>query len=581
MERRLAAIMATDVVGYTRLMEADEVGTLAALKSHREELIDPTIADHRGRIVKLMGDGSLVEFASVVDAVEAAVAIQRGMAERNARIPEDRQIALRIGVNLGDIIIDDDDIYGDGVNIAARLEALAEPGGICLSRPVRDQIRDKLPYELEDKGEIAVKNITRPVRTFQIRAAAEFTKNSPQAKPEPPADRPSIAVLPFANLSTEAEQAFLADGITEDIITALSKIPDLAVIARNSTFAYKGKAVDVRTVARELGVRYILEGGMQRSGTRLRVTAQLIDAETGHHLWAERYDSQEEQIFELQDSIARNITTALQGKLTWGETSALWAGGTRDFKAWEAMAQAMDYWYRFTPSDNLEVRRLVEQAIAIDPDFGSARILLAWTYYFEFRYGNIANPNQAIMQAEQILEKVLASGEVPAQAYHLKSALHMNRREHDEATAAIKRAIELAPGNAEFHGWLGYVLVFAGSPAKAVLPIQTAMKLSPRYPDFLLWALIEAYRWTGGLDDALARAKELVANSPDNYLSYVKLASILAEMGRKEDAKRIARKILELNPDFSTAAYGRSQSYADPKQLRQVLAGLRNAGLPE
>ncbi len=331
-ERRLAAILAADVAGYSRLMGADEEGTLAALKAHRRELVDPTIAEHRGRIVKTTGDGLLAEFASVVDAVRCAVAIQEGMAERDAAVPEDRRIAFRIGVNLGDIIIDEDDIYGDGVNVAARLEGLAEPGGICIGRAARDQVRDRLDLDLEDIGEQAVKNIARPVRVFRVKLPAPEAE-APAALALP--DKPSIAVLAFANMSGDPEQEYFADGIAEDIITALSRFRWFFVIARNSSFTYKGQAVDVKQVARELGVQYVLEGSVRKAGNRVRITAQLIDALTGRHVWAERYDRDLTDIFAVQDEITETIAGAVAPSFVSAEARRAERKRPEDLDAWD------------------------------------------------------------------------------------------------------------------------------------------------------------------------------------------------------------------------------------------------------
>jgi adenylate cyclase len=357
MERRLTAILATDVVGYSRLMELDEVGTLTVLKAHRRELIDPAITEHRGRIVKLMGDGTLVEFASVVDAVACAVAIQAGLAERNDDTPEDRRVELRIGVHLGDIIVEDADIYGEGVNVAARLEGLAEPGGICLSGDAYRQVRGKVEANFEDLGERQVKNLAEPLRVYRIATKGPSSTPSQAVTGSLPLpDKASIAVLPFDNMSSDPEQEFFADGISEDIITALSKISRMRVIARNSTFAYKGQALDLRRVAGELDVRYVLEGSIRRGGNRLRITAQLIDADSGSHVWAERYDRTVADLFDIQDEITKEIVTALRVKLTDGEEAFVLARGTDNIEAWQYCVRAHELFMRFNSSDYLEAR---------------------------------------------------------------------------------------------------------------------------------------------------------------------------------------------------------------------------------
>lgn len=363
-ERRLTAILAADVAGYSRLMGSDEEGTLARLKAHRLALVDPKIGEYRGRIVKTTGDGLLAEFASVIDATRCAVEVQRGMGERNAEVAQDKRIEFRIGINVGDIIIDGNDIFGDGVNVAARLEGLAEPGGICVSGRVQEDVNGKLDIAFEDAGEQALKNIARPVRVYRVRTEKAAVKAS-SALP----DKPSIAVLPFQNMSGDPEQEYFADGLAEDIITSLSKVPKLFVIARNSTFTYKGKAVDVRQVARELGVRYVLEGSVRRSGERLRITGQLIDAATGNHVWAERYDRPLRDVFDVQDEITKEIVLALSVELTDGERALLFSRSTRSLEAWLEAIRGFDHWVEGSPKGIREARLHFERAIAIDPDY--------------------------------------------------------------------------------------------------------------------------------------------------------------------------------------------------------------------
>src|SRR5215813_8779894 len=368
--RRLAAILAADIVGYSRLMGVDEEGTLERLKALRRELVDPKIKEYRGRIVKTTGDGMLVEFASVVDGVRCAVDIQREMAERNAEVPAERRIELRMGINVGDIIIDEGDIYGDGVNVAARLEGLAEPGSICVSRVVRDQVRDKLDFSFDDKGEQQVKNIARPVRVYSIaaRASKQQTGQPSMPQPSPPLpDKPSIAVLPFQNLSGDPDQEYFADGIVEDIITALSRNRAFFVISRNTTFTYKGPAVDVGKVARQLGVRYVLEGSVRRAGSRVRITAQLIDAMSGRHLWADRYDRELADVFAVQDEIARTITGELAPGIIAAEMQQAQRKDASQLDAWDRTMRAHWHIRRFTREDMAEARCLLDEAIDLDP----------------------------------------------------------------------------------------------------------------------------------------------------------------------------------------------------------------------
>ncbi len=530
-----------------------------------------------------MGDGMLVEFASVVEAVLAALETQQAMAEHNADIPENKRIEFRVGINLGDVVIDGDDIHGDGVNIAARLEGFSEPGGVCLSGTVHEQVRDRIDFVFADMGEQEVKNIDRPIRMWRWVKDGGIAPALPEKvhEPLPHPDKPSIAVLPFTNMSDDPEQEYFSDGISEDIITVLSQVSDLLVIARNSTFVYKNKATDVKQIGRDLGARYVLEGSVRRAGDRLRVTSQLIDASDGHHLWAERYDRRVDDLFDVQDDITRNVATALQVTLAWGGTSRNWLKGTLNFKAWQLGARALKHWYKFNPLDNAEARRLSEQALEIDPDMAAAKAMIAWTYWLEARYFHPPNPGEIMQKVDRLAEEVMTSGKAPAQAYHLKGALHMVQGEPDMAIAALGRAVELVPSNAEMHGFLAIVLVYAGRATDAVASAKMAMRLSPRCPEFVLWALTEAYRWTGAPDKALDTAKRCVEESPESPHAYIKLASIYTELNQDELASKAAEKVLALDPKFSAKEYGRTQNYTDPTRTDHVVETLRQAGLPD
>ena len=377
-ERRLAAILAADVAGYSRLMGEDEEGTLAALKAIRRELGDPRITEHRGRIVKTTGDGMLVEFPSVVDAVRCAVEVQREMALRNTEIPAERRIEFRFGINLGDIIIEDDDIYGDGVNVAARLEALAEPGGICVSRVVRDQVRDKLDFAFEDLGEQQVKNIARPIRVYRIPIAENVASKVPLARP----DKPSLAVLPFQNMTGDAEQEYFVDGIVEEITTAMSRLPWLFVIARNSSFTYKDKTVDVKHVARELGVRYVLEGSVRKAGNRVRITGQLIDTMTGGHIWADRFDGALDDIFELQDRVASNVVGAIEPRLVVSEMDRAARKPAESLDVYDLYLRALAHVHKYTEEDMREAINLMKRALLISPSYAPAAAMIGWCRMF-------------------------------------------------------------------------------------------------------------------------------------------------------------------------------------------------------
>jgi adenylate cyclase len=481
--RRLAAILAADVAGYSRLMGADEEGTHERLKSHLSELVEPKIGEHRGRTVKNTGDGFLVEFASVVDAVRCAAELQRGMADRNADIPKDKRIAFRIGINLGDVIADDDDIFGDGVNVAARLEALAEPGGICISRVVRDQVRDKVDFGFEDLGEQRVKNIARPVRVYRVRdRAVSMIEPLAASQPLPLPDKPSIAVLPFTNMSTDPEQEFFADGIAEDIITSLSRYPSLFVIARNSSFTYKGRAVDVRAVGRELGVRYVLEGSLRKAGNRVRVTTQLVEAETGKHIWAERYDRDLADIFAVQEEIAEAVTIAITPAIADVELHRALRKPPESLDAWAAYQRGLWHYSKFTADDNVVAENCFQQAIDLDPYFiaGYWRLILAQSVA------------AAIFRRRDLMEtlgsaKILARRAVALDGRDPEARLSLGLTlgllgDYEGGLAEIENALATSPNFAFAHGALGHVLIWSGRPKEGLAALQAYFRLDPRDP---------------------------------------------------------------------------------------------------
>jgi len=609
MERRLAAIMATDVVGYSRLIRVDEEGTLEALKALRADLIDPKIAEHHGRTVKLMGDGMLVEFASVVDAVHAAVETQQALAIHNADVPADKVIELRIGINLGDVVIDGDDIQGDGVNVAARLEAMAEPGGICVSGMVYEGVRDRIDDPFEDLGEKAVKNIDRPVRVYHWQSGAQPSGDTVGASLDPAnrtkprsADRdndpdainvdlsipddPSIAVLPFTNMSGDPEQEFFSDGITEDIITALSKIKSLLVVARTSTFTYKGKAVDVRQVSREQGVRYVLEGSVRKAGNRVRVTAQLIDGTTGHHVWAERYDRDLEDIFAVQDEITREVVVALDVHLREGEQARVWSGGTKNVEAWECVRLGQDALNRVTANDRIEARRLFDRALELDPNYPMAWFSLGRAYFHEAEHGTgydtEADRDALLESAVAYATKAFELDPSCADAYASAGICLLSMGEHDEAVAMSEKAIALAPNHAQNLAIAAAVLNKSGQPERSFELIKRAMRLCPIYPSWYLYVLANACRLLHRNESAVGVLQEAIRRNPENHPAlHIGLASTLGELGQDEDAKRTAAVILRLEPDFSIQKYARRLAYRDPTELTRFEDGLRKAGLPE
>ena len=489
-ERRLTAILAADVAGYSRLMGADEEGTLAALKMLRREVADPKIKEHRGRIVNTTGDGLLSEFASAVDAVRCAVEVQREMASRNADVPAERRIDFRIGVNLGDIIVDKNDIFGDGVNLAARLEALAEPGGICVSRVVRDQVRDKLALSFEDMGEQQVKNIARPVRTYRILLAERAGGTlilSEAAAPRALLDRPSIAVLPFNNVSGDPEQEYFVDGITEDIITALSKWRWFLVIARNSTFAYKGKSIDLKEVRRDLGARYVLEGSMRRAGQRVRITSQLIDTATGTHLWAERYDRDLTDIFAVQDDIASRVVAAIEPALSRAEGQRVIAKRPEHMGAWDYCQRGFWHVNKGTATDGKVASGLFQQALTLDPSLADAHLGLARALIVQWDYGSVEDFAPLVRQArESALQAVALDREDPQAQYVLAQTSHW-AGDVRSAVAHASRAIELNANFALGHFYLGIGLSLDGLHEEALEAIETGWRLSPRDPRASTW----------------------------------------------------------------------------------------------
>ncbi|MDX1489245.1 MAG: FlgO family outer membrane protein, partial [Acidiferrobacterales bacterium] len=432
MQRRLVAILAADVVGYTRLMGVDEAGTLRRLTELRQDFLEPLINAHHGRIVKLMGDGLLVEFASVVDAVACALAWQGGVTNRN------KDLRFRIGINLGDVIVEGGDIHGDGVNVAARLEGMAEPGGICLSGDAYRQARGKVEAEFEDLGEQSLKNVAEPVRVYRVAASNSNTMpTKDEAEPLPLPDKPSIAVLPFANMSTDPEQEFFSDGITEDIITALSKIQNLLVVARNSILIYKAKAVDVRQVSREQGVRYVLEGSVRKSGNRVRINAQLINAKSSHHIWAERFDRDLDDIFAVQDEITREVVIALDVRLRHGEQARFWSSGTENLEAWESVRLAMDWLGHATPESPNNARELCKKALDLDPNYAMAWVTLGWVYHHGvdvgLGYTSVRDREGGLESALNCGKRALELDPSCADAFSLLSMCHLSSGEYDQA----------------------------------------------------------------------------------------------------------------------------------------------------
>jgi adenylate cyclase len=576
--RKLTAILSADVQGYSRLMGEDEDDTVRTLASCREIMSD-LIRYHRGRVVDSPGDNILAEFASVADAVRCAVEIQEALRHRNIELPESRRMEFRIGINLGDVIVERDRIYGDGVNIAARLEGLAEGGGICISGTVFDQVEHKLAFEYDYLGEQAVKNIKRPVRVYRIRTTSDATPPRAEGGPEPP-DQPSIAVLPFVNMSGDADQEYFSDGITEELITGLSKVPGLLVIARNSVFTYKGRPVKVQEVSRELGVRYVVEGSVRKSAERVRVTAQLIDAATGRHLWAERYDRDLKDVFALQDEITLKIMKALQVKLTEGEQACEWIKhGTDNYEAYEKSMKGMQHFRRFTPEDNLRARELFEEAIALDPKSPGAYVMLGWTHMTEVMYGASKDPEGSLKQALELSRKSIALDGSQADAYSLLGSIYLFMRRYEEAVAEAERAVALRPNGADHHIWLAMVLTSAGRPEEALGLIKKALRLNPLPPNWYFLVRGDAQRMLGQYDQAIEAYQKALDRSPDFLLVRIGLAACYSASGQREEARAAAGEVLRIAPAFSLEVFGKGLTLKNQADLERYLEALRSAGL--
>lgn len=579
--RKLAAILYADVAGYSRLTGDDEDATHRMLSEHLD-LISATIESHHGQVKHYAGDAVLAKFDAVVDAMSAAVAIQDEVKTRNEIVPDTRKVLFRIGVNSGDVIEDRGDIYGDGVNVAARLEALADPGGICISDAIRSAMGKKLDLRYEDLGEQEVKNIVDPVRVYRVVLGrdADIEVNISGRPPLELPNKPSIAVLPFTNMSSDPEQEHFSDGIAEDIITALSKVSDLLVIARNSTFIYKDTAVDVKQVGRDQGVRYVLEGSARKAGNRVRVTAQLIDATTGQHRWAERYDRDLEDIFMVQDEISRKIVSELDVHLREGEQARFWSSGTENVEAWECVRVGMDW---LNASRDSEVLQLGQRAIELDPGYAAAWVLLAWAHIHVS--DNMTRPEeereQALESVRDCAQRALEYDPSCAEAYSALGLYHLSLGEYETAAQNANKSVELAPNHASCIAVSANILNKCGQPGRAIERIRKAMRLSPVYPAWFLLMLGQASRLLGKTEEAIDAYLELVNRRPDTLNGHVNLATILGEMNRMEEARASATEILRIHPDFSIKKYMNDLSYSDPAEATRFEEGLRKAGLPE
>jgi len=628
-KRKLTAILSADVKGYSRLMGEDEVATVTTLKKYRE-IISSLVEKHSGRVVDSPGDNLLAEFGSVVDAVECAVTAQKTLKEENASLPESRRMEFRIGVNLGDVIDDEGRIYGDGVNVAARVEGLAEGGGICISGTAFDQVKNKLKLGYEYLGEHAVKNIAEPVRVYKVLMDPKYAgKVIGEEKPKPkqwrwaaiggvvvliivagalaiwnfyfrpppiePAsvekmsfplpEKPSIAVLPFDNLSGDPKQTYLVDGLTENIIGGLSKIPEMFVIARNSTFTYKDKPVKVQQVAEDLGVRYVLEGSMQISADQLRVTAQLIDALKGHHVWSEKYDRKMENFFSVQDDITLNIAIALQVKLTEGEQARV-RHSTDNLEAWALAVKAHGLFETYAREDNAKARELFKKAVELDPNYAYAWSYLGQTYWIDGVYHSAHyDRKKSFESASKMAEKALNVDTKSSDAHALLSTLYLSQKRYDEAEAFGKKTIDLDPNSSENHAIVAITMQNIGKFEEAIALLKQAMRLNPYYPNWYLVRLGMCYQMVGMYEESAASFEEMIRRYRERGTAapwdraYLYLAATYSMMGRLEEARDCVSKALEFNPKMTVRLWRKRLQYKDPKHTERILDALRKAGL--
>jgi adenylate cyclase len=587
--RKLAAILAADVVGYSRMAGADEDRTLARMRALRSDLFDPTVAVHNGRIVKRMGDGFIVEFRSVVDAVRCAVELQNSMIERNAGLAADRRIEFRIGVHLGDVVEESDgDLMGDGVNIAARLEGIAKPGAICLSEDAYRQVRARLDLSVSDLGEAQLKNIVEPIRIYSVEVGvAAQTKSAALAKPAAPEKplapaappRLSIAVLAFNNMSGDAEQEYFSDGISEDIITDLSKLSKLHVVARNSSFVYKKAAVAIPDVAKALGVRYVLEGSVRKAGNRVRVTAQLIDSTNGGHIWASRFDRELTDIFAIQDELTKEIVSALKCTLTISEHDRLAPRRAANVEAFELFLRGREQIWAATRTGNIAARSLLERAIAIDPNYGAAYAAVAMSHVIDYANGFSSDPEQSLKTAFELARRVVASDDEEPIGHFALCAAYMWSKKLDLAQAEAQRILELAPNSADGLRITAHIQIFSGDPASAIDNLEASMKRDPHYPDMTLQLVADARFALGQYEQAIEAIERRLARNPHSETAYALLASCYGHLARPEACKSAWEQALRVNPDFSMERRRRVLPFRNPQDFERRVEGLRKGGV--
>ena len=588
LKRKLAAILSADVEGYSRLMGQDEEQTIYTLTSYRSVISD-LVKQCRGRVVDTTGDNILAEFSSVVDAVNSAVKIQTELAERNAKLAIEQRMQFRIGINLGDVVEEEDRIYGDGVNIAARLESMADAGGICISGTVYDQVETKLEWHYDYLGEKDVKNIYRPVRVYKLlmnpKRSIEVASEYRMAFPLP--EKPSIAVLPIKNRSGDPQDEYIADGLTENIIGGLSKIPEIFVIASNSSFTYKDESVKVQQVAEDLGVRYVLEGSIQKFVDQLRVTAQLIDALKGHHLWSERYDRKMVNLFSVQDDITLNIVIALQVKLTEGEQARI-QHSTEDLEAWALTVKAHGLLRTYVRENIASSRELLKNAVEIDPNYAYAWTLLGWTYWNEgVFYSAFCDRGKSFERASRMAQKALSIDDKSSYVHALLSALYLSQQNYDEAVAAGEKTIDLDQNSADNYAIVAITMQGVGKFDNAISLLKQAMRLDPYYPNWYLGRLGMCYQMVGRYKESAAAFEETIKRyqkegsaAPWDRI-YLYLAATYALMGRLEEARNLVSKALEFNPKMTVDLWRKRHEYKDPEHTERILDAMRAVGLPE
>jgi adenylate cyclase len=575
LKRKLTAILSADVAGYSRLMGEDEEATIRTLKIYRE-VIEDLVGRHRGRVVDSPGDNILAEFPSIIDAVRCAVEIQKDLKMRNSQLPQDRRMEFRIGVNLGDVIEDGGRIYGNGVNVTARIESLAESGGISISGSAYDQVEGKLPFVFQYQGERKVKNIRKALRVYRLVLDTETLPHGLETGQIP--ERPSIAVLPFVNISSDPEQEYFSDGITEDIITDLSKISDLLVISRNSSFTYKGKAVNAQQISSELGVRYILEGSVRKAGNRIRINTQLIDGLSGGHVWAERYDRELKDIFDLQDGVRKEIISALALKLSPKEEEILANRGTQNLKAYDYALRGQERYYRFTQEANIEAQEMFERSIQLDPDYAAAYSWLAMTILHSWTHGWIRSPD-SLDRAFELAQRAIELDQSLPEAYRILGDVYLYRKQHDEAIDSLNKAIEINPNYADALAGLADVLNWAGRPHEAVPLTKKAIRLNPYHHAWYLYVLGLSYTLMGLQDNAIEVLKRAVIRNPEFLVSDMLLTFLYAEMGHMDQAKLKLKEILSVSPDLSLDILKTMLPSRDENLIHRIVEAFRRAGM--